>query len=205
MPPALTVVFFLKNTMKLILASASPRRADILRSAGLPFFVLSSAVDETPVPTESPQDLVRRLALAKAELVAARALGPAIVIAADTVVVLEGAILGKPRTSEDARQMLEKLSGRTHSVMTGVTLIRLPDVERREFIETTQVHFASISNEEIVKYLSSGEPFDKAGAYAIQGLGGRFIPRIDGCYFNVVGLPLSRLCKELAELGWSEE
>ena len=162
-------------------------------------------MDETPVHTESPQDLVRRLALAKAELVAARALGPAIVIAADTVVVLEGAILGKPRTSEDARQMLEKLSGRTHSVMTGVTLIRLPDVERREFIETTQVHFASISNEEIVKYLSSGEPFDKAGAYAIQGLGGRFIPRIDGCYFNVVGLPLSRLCKELAELGWLEE
>ena len=205
MPPALTVVFFLKNTMKLILASASPRRAEILRSAGLPFSVLSSAVDETPVPSESPQDLVRRLALAKAELVAARALGPAIVIAADTVVVLEGAILGKPRTSEDARQMLEKLSGRTHSVMTGVTLIRLPDVERREFIETTQVHFASISNEEIVKYLSSGEPFDKAGAYAIQGLGGRFIPRIDGCYFNVVGLPLSRLCKELAELGWLEE
>lgn len=205
MPPALTVVFFLKNTMKLILASASPRRAEILHSAGLPFSVLSSAVDETPVPTESPQDLVRRLALAKAELVAARALGPAIVIAADTVVVLEGAILGKPRTSEDARQMLEKLSGRTHSVMTGVTLIRLPDVERREFIETTQVHFASISNEEIVKYLSSGEPFDKAGAYAIQGLGGRFIPRIDGCYFNVVGLPLSRLCKELAELGWLEE
>jgi septum formation protein len=205
MPPALTVVFFLKNTMKLILASASPRRAEILRSAGLPFSVLSSAVDETPVPAESPQDLVRRLALAKAELVAARALGPTIVIAADTVVVLEGAILGKPRTSEDARQMLEKLSGRTHSVMTGVTLIRLPDVERREFIETTQVHFASISNEEIVKYLSSGEPFDKAGAYAIQGLGGRFIPRIDGCYFNVVGLPLSRLCKELAELGWLEE
>jgi septum formation protein len=205
MPPALTVVFFLKNTMKLILASASPRRAEILRSAGLPFSILSSAVDETPVPTESPQDLVRRLALTKAELVAARALGPAIVIAADTVVVLEGAILGKPRTSEDARQMLEKLSGRTHSVMTGVTLIRLPDVERREFIETTQVHFASISNEEIVKYLSSGEPFDKAGAYAIQGLGGRFIPRIDGCYFNVVGLPLSRLCKELAELGWLEE
>ena len=191
--------------MKLILASASPRRAEILRSAGLPFSVLSSAVDETPVHTESPQDLVRRLALAKAELVAARALGPAIVIAADTVVVLEGAVLGKPRTSEDARQMLEKLSGRTHSVMTGVTLIRLPDVERREFIETTQVHFASISNEEIVKYLSSGEPFDKAGAYAIQGLGGRFIPRIDGCYFNVVGLPLSRLCKELAELGWLEE
>jgi nucleoside triphosphate pyrophosphatase len=191
--------------MKLILASASPRRAEILRGAGLQFTVLSSAVDETPMPSEVPQDLVRRLALAKAELVAARALGPTIVIAADTVVVLEGAILGKPRTSEDARQMLAKLSGRTHSVMTGVALIRLPDAERREFIETTQVHFASVSNEEIVKYLASGEPFDKAGAYAIQGLGGRFVPRIDGCYFNVVGLPLARLYHELSLLGWQED
>ena len=191
--------------MKLILASASPRRAEILRNAGIPFSVLSSAVDETPVPAESPQDLVRRLALAKAELVAARAVGPAIVIAADTIVALEGAILGKPRTSEDARQMLAKLSGRTHTVMTGVSLVRLPDIESREFIETTQVHFASISKEEITKYLSTGEPFDKAGAYAIQGLGGRFVPRIDGCYFNIVGLPLARLCKELTELGWSEE
>jgi septum formation protein len=191
--------------MKLILASASSRRAEILRSAGLQFTVLSSAVDETPMPSEVPQDLVHRLALAKAELVAARALGPAIVVAADTVVVLEGTILGKPRTSEDARQMLAKLSGRTHSVMTGVALIRLPDAERREFIETTQVHFASVSNEEIVKYLASGEPFDKAGAYAIQGLGGRFVPRIDGCYFNVVGLPLARLYHELSLLGWQED
>ena len=191
--------------MKLILASASQRRAEILRSAGLQFTVLSSAVDETPMPNEVPQDLVRRLALAKADLVAARALGPAIVIAADTVVVLEGAILGKPRTSEDARQMLEKLSGRTHSVMTGVALIRLPDAERRDFVETTQVHFASVSNEEIVKYLASGEPFDKAGAYAIQGHGGRFVPRIDGCYFNVVGLPLARLYHEISLLGWQED
>ena len=198
-------VVFCQNRMKLILASASPRRAEILRSAGIAFSVLSSAVDETPIPGEAPQELVQRLAFAKAELVAARAVGPAIVIAADTVVVLEGEILGKPRTSEDARQMLEKLSGRTHTVLTGVTLVRLPDVERREFVEATQVHFAVISNEEILKYLASGEAFDKAGSYAIQGLAGRFIPRIDGCYFNVVGLPLARLCKELAELGWTEE
>jgi len=191
--------------MKLILASASPRRAEILRSAGIAFNVLSSAVDETPMPSEAPQELVQRLALAKAELVAARAVGPAIVIAADTVVVLEGEILGKPRTSEDARQMLEKLSGRTHTVLTGVALIRLPDAERREFVEATQVHFAAISNDEILRYLASGEPFDKAGSYAIQGLAGRYIPRIDGCYFNVVGLPLARLCKELAEMGWTEE
>jgi len=191
--------------MKLVLASASPRRAAILRDAGIAFTVLSSAVDETPLPGETAQDLVRRLAASKAELVAARAIGPAIVIAADTVVALEGAVLGKPRTSEDARQMLEKLSGRTHAVITGVALIRLPDVEHREFTEITQVHFSSISKEEIVKYLSSGEPFDKAGSYAIQGIAGRFIPRIDGCYFNVVGLPLARLCKELTALGWNEE
>src|SRR5207249_7054020 len=139
--------------MKLILASASPRRAEILRSAGLQFTVLSSAVDETPMPSEVLQDLVRRLALAKAELVAARAVGPAIVIAADTVVTLEGSVMGKPRTTEDARQMLEKLSGRTHSVITGVALIRLPDAERREFLETTQVHFGALDEKEIVRYL----------------------------------------------------
>jgi septum formation protein len=191
--------------MKLILASASPRRAEVLRDAGLHFAVLSSAVDETPIPRESPQDLVQRLAGAKAELVAARALGPAIVIAADTEVILDGHVFGKPRTSEDARNMLAQLSGRTHSVMTGVTLIRLPDSERRSFVETTLVHFATLSPDDISEYLSTEEPFDKAGAYAIQGRAGRFIPRIEGCYFNVVGLPLARLWQALAELGWSQE
>ena len=191
--------------MRLILASASVRRAEILRSAGLSFTVLSSAVDETPIPGESAKEMVQRLALAKAELAAARAVGPVIIIAADTVVTLDGSILGKPRTTEDARQMLEKLSGRTHSVITGVALIRLPDVERVEFQETTQVQFVGLDDEEIVRYLSSGEPFDKAGAYAIQGRAGRYIPRIEGCYYNVVGLPLARLCGALTELGWSEE
>jgi len=191
--------------MKLILASASTRRAEILHTAGLPFTVLSSAVDETPVPSESAKEMVQRLAAAKAELAAARAVGPAIVIAADTVVTLEGTVMGKPRTTDDARQMLEKLSGRTHSVVTGVALIRLPDAERREFFETTQVHFGALDEDEIVRYLASGEPFDKAGAYAIQGRAGRYIPRIEGCYYNVVGLPLARLCSALAELGWSDE
>src|SRR5260221_2097266 len=191
--------------MKLILASASPRRADILHSAGLSFAVVPAAVDETPIPGESAKQVVQRLAAAKAGLAAARAVGPAIVIAADTVVTLEGSVMGKPRTTEDARQMLEKLSGRTHSVITGVALIRLPDAERREFLETTQVHFGALDEEEIVRYLSSGEPFDKAGAYAIQGRAGRYIPRIEGCYYNVVGLPLARLCSALAELGWSDE
>ena len=191
--------------MKLILASASPRRAEILREAGFSFLVMSSAVDETPIPGESPSDMVQRLADAKAELVAARAVGPAIIIAADTVVCLDGRIFGKPRSSDDARQMLDRLSGRTHTVLTGVTLIRLPDTERRSFVETTLVHFNELADEEISRYLASDEPRDKAGAYAIQGRGGRYIPRIEGCYFNVVGLPLAHVTRALAELGWSED
>jgi septum formation protein len=190
--------------MRLILASTSPRRAQILRDAGLAFSIISSAVDETAIPGEVPNDLVLRLANAKSELVAARSVGPAIVIAADTVVVLEGQILGKPRSTDDARHMLEKLSGRTHSVVTGVSLIRLPDVERRSFVETTLVHFDRLSANEITRYLATDEPHDKAGAYAIQGRAGRYIPRIEGCYYNVVGLPLARLLSELHELGWSE-
>jgi septum formation protein len=190
---------------KLILASASPRRAEILRDAGFSFTVMSSAVDETPIPGESAQDLVQRLADAKAELVAARAVGPAIVIAADTIVLIDGEILGKPRTTDDASHMLTRLGGRVHSVLTGVTLIRLPDVERRSFIETTLVHFVPLSPEELTRYLATEEPFDKAGAYAIQGRAGRYISRIEGCYYNVVGLPLARLCNALSELGWSED
>jgi septum formation protein len=190
--------------MKLILASASPRRAQILRDAGISFSVLSSAVDETAYPDETPQQMVQRLADAKAELVAARAVGPAILIAADTAVVLDGTILGKPRSTDDARRMLELYSGRTHAVVTGVTLLRLPEMERRQFVETTMVTFARLTPEEISHYLSTEEPYDKAGAYAIQGYAGRYIPRIEGCYFNVVGLPLARLVSTLQELGWSE-
>src|SRR6267142_1051297 len=160
--------------MKIVLASASTRRAEILRDAGIPFSVLSSAVDETHYPGESAQDLVQRLATAKAELV-------------------------------DARRMLEKLSGRTHAVVTGVTLIRLPDAERITFAECTLVQFSVLSPEEISRYLASGEQHDKAGAYGIQGRAGRFISRIEGCYFNVVGLPLARLQQALNELGWSED
>ena len=191
--------------MKLILASASTRRAEILHAAGFSFSILSSAIDETPYPGESAHDLVQRLAVAKAELVAARDAGPAIVIGADTEVSLEGRIFGKPLSTDDARRMLENLSGRTHAVLTGVTLIRLPDAERRTFVESTQVHFAHLSVEEITRYLATGEPHDKAGAYAIQGRAGRYIPRIEGDYFNVVGLPLARVTQALADLGWSED
>jgi septum formation protein len=191
--------------MKLILASASPRRAQILRDAGVSFSIMSSAIDETPYPDEAPEQMVQRLADAKAELVAARAVGPAILVAADTVVVLDGQILGKPRSTEDARRMLELFSGRTHSVITGVSVIRLPEMDRRQFVETTQVTFTSLSRDEISRYLSTEEPYDKAGAYAIQGHAGRYIPHIEGCYFNIVGLPLSRLVGTLRELGWSED
>ncbi len=190
--------------MKLILASSSPRRAEILANAGLAFSVLSSAVDESPYPGEAPAALVQRLANAKADLVTARAVGPAIVLAADTVVVLDDKILGKPSSIEDARHMLQQLSGRTHSVLTGVALVRLPDGERRQFIESTLVHFRPITDEELSSYLATEEPYDKAGAYAIQGQAGRYIPRIEGCYFNVVGLPLSRVLTELKGLGWPE-
>jgi septum formation protein len=193
------------SSTKLILASASPRRAEILRDAGFTFTVMSSAVDETPIPGESAQELVQRLADAKAELVAARAVGPAIVIAADTAVLIDGEILGKPRTTDDASHMLTRLGGRVHSVLTGVTLIRLPDAERRSFVETTLVHFAPLSPEDLAHYLTTEEPFDKAGAYAIQGRAGRYIPRIEGCYYNVVGLPLARMYHALSELGWSED
>lgn len=191
--------------MKLILASASTRRAEILRDAGIAFTVMSSAVDETPIPGESPHDLVQRLALAKAELVAARAVGPAIVLAADTEVTLDDRVFGKPRSAEDARRMLRQLSGRTHTVVTGVALIRLPDGERSGFVEPTLVHFAQISEEEIDRYIATDEPFDKAGGYAIQGRAGRYIPRIEGCYFNIVGLPVARVTQALAQLGWSEQ
>jgi septum formation protein len=191
--------------MKLILASTSPRRAEILHDAGFSFAVVSSAVDETPFTGESPSELVQRLADAKAELAAARAVGPAIVLAADTVVTLEGRIFGKPRSSDDARHMLENLSGRTHAVVTGVTLIRLPDAERRSFVESTLVHFSQLSAEEISRYLATEEPHDKAGSYAIQGRAGRYIPRIEGDYFNIVGIPLARVTQALADLGLSED
>ncbi len=149
--------------------------------------------------------MVERLANAKAELVSARAVGPAILIAADTAVVVDGQVLGKPSSTDDARRMLQLFSGRTHSVLTGVSLIRLPEMERRQFVETTLVTFAPLSRDEISRYLATEEPFDKAGAYAIQGHAGRYIPRIEGCYFNVVGLPLARLVSTLVELGWSAE
>ncbi len=190
--------------MRIILASGSPRRVEVLRSAGIHFEVVATHVDEARQPNEQAEELVRRLAEAKARR-AARAAGrdvPTIVVGADTAVVVDGLLLGKPASAEEAREMLRRLSGRTHSVITGLAAIRLPDGAARTELETTRVSFALLTAEEVEDYVASGEPFDKAGAYAIQGCGGRFVTRVEGCYFNVMGLPLARLYRILRELGW---
>ena len=192
--------------MRLILASASPRRAEILSDAGIAFEVLAVNVDETPRGGERAEAMCRRLAEAKARAAVVRlgaASEPTIVAAADTTVEIDGEILGKPESAEDARRILRRLSGKTHRVLTAFSLVRLPDGAARSGLESTEVRFSPLSAREIDEYVATGEPLDKAGAYAIQGRAGVFIERIDGCYFNVVGLPLARLYRHLKELGWS--
>jgi len=193
--------------MKLILASTSPRRAELLRDAGIAFEVCAPQIDEAQRPNETAEKMVARLAEAKARAAAESAgeKNPAIIIGADTAVELDGELFGKPRDAADAREMLSYLSGRTHSVVTGIYVLRLPDGASRSAVETTAVTFARLDRKEIDAYVTSGEPFDKAGGYAIQGRAGRYIPRIEGCYFNVVGLPLARLYALLGELGWRDE
>jgi septum formation protein len=191
--------------MKLILASASARRAEILRDAGISFEALPTDVDESPRAGETVEAMVLRLAEAKARAAIARLKSlheTAIVIGADTVVDLDGEVLGKPGSARVAGEMLRKLSGKTHRVVTGLVVIRVPDGLARLELETTEVRFAVLTAEEIDRYAATGEPLDKAGAYAIQGIAGRYVERIEGCYFNVVGLPLARLYRILQELGW---
>ena len=194
--------------MELILASSSPRRADVLRNAGFVFRVRPADVDETRLPQEAAEDYVRRVAQAKAHAVSeqARAAGErAIVIAADTIVLAQGQILGKPKDAEDARRMLRLCSGKTHEVLTALCVINIPAAKESLHVEKTRVEFLKMSDEEIEDYIQTGEPFDKAGAYGIQGIAGTFATRIEGCYFNVVGLPLARLQQALTSLGWSED
>jgi len=193
--------------MKLILASSSPRRAEVMRNAGFVFEVRPADVDETRQAHEAAEAYVSRIAKAKAETVAqrVRAAGErAIVIAADTTVVAEGQILGKPRDADDARRMLRLFSGKTHEVLTALCVINIPTGKEALHVERTRVDFLKMSEEEIESYIQIGEPFDKAGAYGIQGIAGRFATSIEGCYFNVLGLPLSRLWTTLQELGWKE-
>jgi septum formation protein len=191
--------------MKLILASASPRRAEILRNAGIQFEIRKTDVDESRIVGELPGDYVRRLALAKALSAATEYRDPldeTLILGADTVVVVDADILGKPASQDDARSMLRRLSGRIHEVHTGLALLRKPGAEQRVVEEITRVHFAPLTDREIEDYIATGEPFDKAGAYGIQGIGGRYVTRIEGCYFDVMGLPLARLWSLLRELGW---
>jgi septum formation protein len=194
--------------LRIILASSSPRRAEILREAGIVFEISPTQIDESPLPGENARSMVLRLAEAKAREAAAQldaGSGEYIVIGADTTVELDGEILGKPRDSAQAREMLAMLSGRTHHVLTGIFLLRLPGNATRAAVENSAVKFAPLSENEIDAYAATGEPLGKAGAYAIQGLAGRFIPKIEGCYFNVVGLPLARLYGLLRELGWRDD
>lgn len=179
---------------RILLASASPRRLDLLRALGLSPEVRPADVDETLLPGEDPHEAAERLARAKAAKVAADAPAGAVVLAADTIVVLDGEALGKPRDPDDARRMLRALRGRSHDVVTGVALAR--DGRLVSGRETTEVVFAPMTDEEVEAYVASGEPADKAGAYALQGLGGLFVERIDGTPSNVIGLPL-RLVRRL--------
>ena len=183
--------------MRLILASASPRRAELLTSAGYSFDVAPSDVDETPQPGEASDDYALRVAREKAAVAAFRAPG-AVVLAADTVVVAGDRILGKPLDGADGARMLRLLSGGTHEVVTAV-VIRRGQHERSQIV-TTRVRFLPLSEAEIAWYVASGEPAGKAGGYAIQGLAARFIDRIEGSWSNVVGLPLSTVYRLLEDV-----
>ncbi len=184
--------------MRLTLASASPRRAELLRAAGIPFDVLAVEIDERFHPDEKPERAVVRLAEAKA--MAAAAIRPDdIVLGADTTVVIRGQALAKPANAEDAARMLRMLSGRTHEVLTGICLIY--GGRRLVHVEPTRVRMAQMGESEVAWYVSTDEPYDKAGAYAVQGLASRFVEGIDGSYSNVVGLPISCVYELLKELG----
>jgi septum formation protein len=171
----------------LVLASQSPRRSEILRQAGISFTVRAAPVDETPLPGEPPEEYVQRLAETKA--LAVPSAPDEVVLGADTTVVVDGQMLGKPADSADARRMIAMLAGRRHRVMTGICLKRGAETVRR--CAVTEVWFAPMSAAEIEAYAASGEPMDKAGGYAIQGLASKYVEKIDGCYFNVMGLPVA--------------
>jgi septum formation protein len=177
---------------KLILASGSPRRAEILTFAGWEFEKRVADIDETELPSEKPEDYVQRLAREKAEVVAAN-YENAIVLGADTIVVIENQIIGKPKDLYDARRMLKTLSGKWHEVFTGIAIIKKfgENLETKIDLQKTSVKFAELSDEEIEFLVEKGEPLDKAGAYAVQAQAALFIEKIEGDYWNVVGLPVN--------------
>lgn len=191
----------------MILASQSPRRIELLHEAGFDVRVIPADINESPLPHEDPLALVDRLACLKAVNVLTRhAHRSEVVIAADTIVTIDGEVLGKPKDAEDARCMLRRLSGRTHTVATGVCIARCSELEPRRiddeppvsFVVQTAVTFYPLSDDDIDAYVASGEPMDKAGAYGIQGTGGRLLVRgIEGDFYNVVGLPIAEVVRRL--------
>jgi septum formation protein len=185
-----------EQARQIILASRSPRRAELLTAAGIPFEVLAADIDETPRANEAPAAYVERLAIEKARAVFAMRPG-ARVLGADTTVTIDGEILGKPSDTGDALRMLRLLNGRPHEVHTGVALVSAEGV--RSAVDTTRVWFDTMTDEDISWYVATGEPVDRAGAYAIQGFASRFIPRIEGSYSNVVGLPVALVSSILNE------
>lgn len=189
---------FLKHP-RLILASASPRRSALLSQIGLTFEIFPSEIEE-PLPNKNlfPEKVTQKLAKLKARTVAER-YTEGVVIGADTLVVFKKALLGKPKNREDAKSMLSRLSGKTHRVITGVALIDVKKKTETTWSEVTKVCFRELCANEIDNYIESGEAKDKAGAYGIQGRGAAFVKRIDGCYFNVVGLPLASFVEKLAD------
>lgn len=186
--------------MRLVLASASPRRRELLAGLGLAFDVVPSTVEESRSAAVPIPRLATRLALAKARDVAGR-VGPAVVLAADTLVVLDGVPFGKPASPEEARRMLTALRGRAHDVVTAVAVVEAG--ARREATATvaSRVVMRAYATTEIEAYLATGEPYDKAGAYAVQGEGGRLVERVEGCYTNVVGLPVTTTARLLRAFG----
>jgi septum formation protein len=185
------------NSRMLILASSSPRRAELLRAAGIEFAIRIPDIDETRLPGESPQNYALRLSREKAMAVPE---AEELVLGADTIVIINNEIAGKPADLDDARRMLNALSGRRHEVLTAVTLICGERVLSE--VESTHVSFSRMSEEEIEWYISTGEPMDKAGAYGIQGYASRFVERIEGNYSNVVGLPVSLIYQMAKRLGF---
>jgi septum formation protein len=184
----------------LVLASASPRRADLLRGLGIAFIVLPAELDETRLDDEDPGAMTERLAQAKAAA-ALRPPAPSLVLAADTVVVVDGAVLGKPADRADAVRMLARLAGRTHEVITAIALRAVPEETVAVERALSRVTFAPMTEQEIRWYAGTGEGADKAGAYALQGIGALFVTAIEGSYTNVIGLPLDRLYPHLRRWG----
>lgn len=188
-----------KQAKKLILASASPRRKELLENLGYVFQIIPADIDETINGTKSPKEIVKELALQKATYVADSVNYPAIIIGSDTIVVVDNTILGKPENNEDACNMLKLLSGRSHQVISGIAII--DNKSNKNIVDSisSDVYFRTISKEEITSYVKTGEPMDKAGAYAIQGLASTFIEKINGCYNNIVGLPIFKVTQALKE------